>query len=96
MADSTMFHVKQSRPPTRVAAQVVRADRLPLLERYAELLATDGVVRGLIGPREVPRLWDRHILNCALAGPLVPAGLPRWPTSAPAPGSRAGAGDRAS
>lgn len=41
-------------------------DRLPLLEQYAGSLATDGVVRGLIGPREVPRLWDRHLVNCAL------------------------------
>lgn len=42
------------------------------LARYAELLATAGVERGLIGPREVPRLWDRHLLNCAVAVPLVP------------------------
>lgn len=42
--------------------------------RYAELLATTGVERGLIGPREVPRLWDRHLLNCAVAVPLVPEG----------------------
>jgi 16S rRNA (guanine527-N7)-methyltransferase len=40
---------------------------------YAELLATDGAERGLIGPREVPRLWDRHLLNSAVIGPLVPA-----------------------
>ena len=32
------------------------------------LLATEGVVRGLIGPREAPRLWDRHLLNCAVLG----------------------------
>ena len=44
------------------------------LTRYAELLATAGVERGLIGPREVPRLWDRHLLNCAVAVPLVPEG----------------------
>ena len=49
-------------------------DRLPLAERYAELLATDGVVRGLIGPREAPRLWDRHLVNCALLADLVPEG----------------------
>ncbi|HEX4470680.1 MAG TPA: 16S rRNA (guanine(527)-N(7))-methyltransferase RsmG [Nocardioides sp.] len=55
-------------------AQVVAPDRLSLLVRYAELLATEGVLRGLIGPREVPRLWDRHLLNCALVGPLVPEG----------------------
>ena len=46
--------------------------RMPLAERYAELLATDGVVRGLIGPREAPRLWDRHLVNCALLGELLP------------------------
>lgn len=42
--------------------------------RYGELLATAGVERGLIGPREVSRLWDRHLLNCAVAVPLVPEG----------------------
>ena len=36
------------------------------------MLATDGVVRGLIGPREVPRLWDRHLLNCAVVEQLLP------------------------
>ena len=30
--------------------------------------------RGLIGPREVPRLWDRHLLNCAVVVPLIPVG----------------------
>ena len=48
--------------------------RLPLMEAYADLLATDGVVRGLIGPREAPRLWDRHLLNCAVLGDVVPEG----------------------
>jgi 16S rRNA (guanine527-N7)-methyltransferase len=40
--------------------------------RYAELLATDGVTRGLIGPRETERLWDRHLLNCAVVTELLP------------------------
>lgn len=40
--------------------------------RYAELLATDGVTRGLIGPRETDRLWDRHLLNCAVVSELLP------------------------
>lgn len=40
--------------------------------RYAALLASAGVERGLIGPREVPRLWDRHLLNCAVVVPMVP------------------------
>lgn len=42
------------------------------LSAYAELLATQGTLRGLIGPREVPRLWDRHLLNCAVLERLVP------------------------
>ena len=40
--------------------------------RYAELLGTDGVTRGLIGPRETERLWDRHLLNCAAVSELLP------------------------
>jgi 16S rRNA (guanine527-N7)-methyltransferase len=42
--------------------------------RYAELLATEGVVRGLIGPRESDRLWDRHLLNCAVLADLIGPG----------------------
>ena len=48
------------------------------LTAFADLLADVGVTRGLIGPREVPRLWQRHLLNCAVvadpAAGLVPAG----------------------
>lgn len=47
-------------------------ERLPIAERYAELLATAGVERGLIGPREVDRLWERHLLNCAAPVVRVP------------------------
>lgn len=54
-----------------VARRVFTAATLPLAERYAAWLADAGVVRGLIGPREVPRLWDRHVLNCALAARLL-------------------------
>jgi 16S rRNA (guanine527-N7)-methyltransferase len=57
-----------------VARRVFLSDRLPLAEAYAELLATAGVERGLIGPREAPRLWDRHLLNCAVLGDLLPQG----------------------
>ena len=35
------------------------------LDSYANWLATEGVVRGLLGPREVDRIWDRHLANCA-------------------------------
>jgi len=38
---------------------------------YARILATRGVEQGLIGPREVPRLWDRHLLNCAVVAELI-------------------------
>jgi 16S rRNA (guanine527-N7)-methyltransferase len=47
-------------------------DRLPLARRYAEHLGTTGVERGLIGPHEVPRIWERHVLNCAVVAELVP------------------------
>lgn len=56
-------------PPGAVA---VFGDALELAQRYAELLATDGVTRGLIGPRETSRLWDRHLLNCAVVAELLP------------------------
>ncbi|MGH3683034.1 MAG: 16S rRNA (guanine(527)-N(7))-methyltransferase RsmG [Natronosporangium sp.] len=54
------------------AAAAVFGARLPVAERYARSLATDGVVRGLIGPREAPRLWERHLLNCAVVAELIP------------------------
>ena len=49
-------------------------DALPAVRRYVELLGGDGVVRGLIGPREVPRLWERHVLNSAAVAEAVPQG----------------------
>jgi 16S rRNA (guanine527-N7)-methyltransferase len=52
----------------------VFSDRLDLAEQFAALLAHEGGVRGLIGPREVPRLWERHLLNCALVTDLVDPG----------------------
>jgi 16S rRNA (guanine527-N7)-methyltransferase len=48
---------------------------LPVAERYVARLAGDGVVRGLIGPREVPRLWERHVLNSAALAEAVPDGV---------------------
>lgn len=56
------------------ARRVFASEQLPLAERYAHLLATEGVVRGLIGPRETPRLWDRHLLNSAVLSEAVPQG----------------------
>jgi 16S rRNA (guanine527-N7)-methyltransferase len=42
--------------------------------RYVDILADRGVVWGLIGPREVPRLWERHVLNSAALSELIPFG----------------------
>jgi 16S rRNA (guanine527-N7)-methyltransferase len=64
--------------------------RVELAQEYADRLTDDGVQRGLIGPREVDRIWDRHLLNCAVLTDLVPqsarvvdvgsgAGLPGLP-----------------
>jgi 16S rRNA (guanine527-N7)-methyltransferase len=47
---------------------------LDLLVRYGGWLAGAGTVRGLMGPREVPRLWDRHLLNCIVMADLLPTG----------------------
>ena len=65
--------VSRETPPPPPEAEGVFANSLPLATRYAALLATEGVVRGLIGPREVSRLWDRHLINCALLGEAIPA-----------------------
>jgi 16S rRNA (guanine527-N7)-methyltransferase len=53
-------------PAELKAAESIFGDRLDLATRYVEHLATSGTERGLIGPREVPRLWSRHVLNCAV------------------------------
>jgi 16S rRNA (guanine527-N7)-methyltransferase len=74
-------------PPVAAA---VFGERVPMAHRFADLLADAGATRGLIGPREVPRLWERHLLNCAVITDLLPpaahvvdvgsgAGLPGLP-----------------
>ncbi|MFJ5774769.1 16S rRNA (guanine(527)-N(7))-methyltransferase RsmG [Streptomyces sp. NPDC093094] len=62
-------------PPAPEQAREVFGDRYADAVRYAELLAEAGVQRGLIGPREVPRLWERHLLNCAVLSEVVPEGV---------------------
>jgi len=61
-------------PPTPVGATQVFGDRLALAERFTAILTDIGVSHGLIGPREVPRLWERHVLNCAVIHPAIPVG----------------------
>lgn len=61
-------------PPPPDVATAIFGTRLDLAVQYVDLLAATGVERGLLGPREVPRLWDRHLLNCAVIGELIPHG----------------------
>ncbi|MDD4867259.1 MAG: 16S rRNA (guanine(527)-N(7))-methyltransferase RsmG [Mycobacterium sp.] len=56
------------------AASAVFGPRLDLAVRYADLLAGPGVERGLLGPRELDRVWDRHLLNSAVVGELLAPG----------------------
>ena len=49
-------------------------------------LAGPGVERGLLGPREVPRLWERHVLNCAVPGRAARRPSRWWATWAAGPG----------
>lgn len=54
-------------------AQAVFGNLLPSARDYVRLLVTEGVTRGVIGPREPERIWSRHLLNAAQLAPLVPA-----------------------
>lgn len=56
--------------PPVIAAEIF-GSLLDKAVEYHRLLATDGSTRGFIGPREVPKLWDRHILNCAVIGEVM-------------------------
>jgi 16S rRNA (guanine527-N7)-methyltransferase len=83
-----MFHVKHVGQSDRAhspepsdaavslpeAAAAIFGPRLEIAHRYAELLATAGVERGLLGPREVDRVWERHLLNSAAVGELLEHG----------------------
>lgn len=60
-------------PEPSVAVELF-GDRIELARRYTADLARRGEELGLIGPLELPRLWSRHILNCALVAPLLKPG----------------------
>jgi 16S rRNA (guanine527-N7)-methyltransferase len=57
-----------------VAREVFIGDALERARMFADLLAGPGVVRGLLGPREIPRIWERHLLNCAVVAEAIPEG----------------------
>ncbi|WP_342779936.1 16S rRNA (guanine(527)-N(7))-methyltransferase RsmG [Leekyejoonella antrihumi] len=65
-------------PPLELIRPAVVDDvfgvEVTLADRYVHHLADTGVSHGLIGPRERPRLWERHVLNCAAVAELIPAG----------------------
>lgn len=63
--------VSRETPPAPSAARGVFGNRLQLAEQYADLLVKEATIRGLIGPREVPRIWERHLLNCAVISDLI-------------------------
>jgi 16S rRNA (guanine527-N7)-methyltransferase len=69
-AESAAGGPRAPAPPPE--ARALFGPALSLAERYADLLAGPAVQRGLIGPRETTRLWDRHLMNCAALADLVP------------------------
>jgi len=83
----------------RPAAASLFGPELPRAERFGVLLATEGITRGLLGPREAERIWDRHLLNSAVLAEVVPpdadvvdvgsgAGLPGIPLALARPDVR--------
>jgi 16S rRNA (guanine527-N7)-methyltransferase len=74
---SAVADVSRETPVTEAepdAAASVFGSRIDLARRFTADLAAQGEERGLIGPLELPRLWTRHILNSAVAAPLLAAG----------------------
>ena len=59
-------------PPPPDGAARIFGDRLNVAEQFTAILTDSGVSHGLIGPREVPRLWERHVLNCAVIHSAIP------------------------
>ena len=57
------------------AAAELFGSQLDLIRAFTGNLADQGEILGLIGPLEPPRLWSRHILNCAIVAPLLRPGL---------------------
>jgi 16S rRNA (guanine527-N7)-methyltransferase len=59
-------------PPPPPVARELFGSKLPQVEIYAELLVGPGIERGLIGPGEAERIWDRHLVNCGAIAELIP------------------------
>ena len=67
MADAA----EQSAPGS--AGAELFGELLPVAQKYAQLLTAVGVERGIVGPAEAERIWDRHLLNCAVVARLIPS-----------------------
>lgn len=78
MTRGSSFHVERepagSAGPTPRAAAEVFGSRVAQTEAFVRALAVQGPLRGLIGPRELPRLWERHVLNSAVVSEGIPEG----------------------
>jgi 16S rRNA (guanine527-N7)-methyltransferase len=80
-------------------ASLIFGDNIAKVRKYTELLVRDGDLLGLLGPRELPKLWTRHVLNSAVVAEMLPregvsvadigsgAGLPGIPMAIIAPES---------
>ena len=64
-------NVPRGTNPTKAQEQVLGL-AFPQLAQYAQILGQEAVLQGLLGPREIDRIWDRHILNCAALNELIP------------------------
>lgn len=66
---------RASAPAPPAVAEDVFGENLATACRFVDLLCDSGVTHGLIGPREVPRIWERHVLNCAVVQELLPVAV---------------------
>ena len=66
-------NVSRGTKPTQSQIQALEPN-FSKLDQFAQILIEDGVKLGLLGPREVDRIWDRHILNCAAISELITDG----------------------
>lgn len=60
-------------PPPEAAE--LFGDAWAQVQDFAAMLTAEGELRGLIGPRELPRLWSRHVLNSSAVAGFIPAGV---------------------
>lgn len=77
--DAALVAVRPEDAPRPAEAELAAVehyfgDRAELAQRYVGHLASSGIERGLLGPREIPRLWSRHVLNCAAVAAAIPQG----------------------